>query len=85
MRNRKSIAVLVALAFVITLLTAVGASAQSASQCPSRTGSAGPEAKGSGRRQYPLRRFVQSPRPWRRRDYGALDGQHRRDFAQPEV
>ena len=31
MRNRKSIAVLVALAFVITLMTAVGSSAQSAS------------------------------------------------------
>src|SRR5258705_12062766 len=31
MRSRKSIAVLVALAFVITLMTAVGASAQSAS------------------------------------------------------
>ncbi len=31
MRNRKSIGVLVALAFVITLMTAVGSSAQSAS------------------------------------------------------
>ena len=81
MRNRKSIAVPVALAFVITLVTAVGAWAQGASKCPSRTGPAGTEAKGSGRRQYPQRRFVQSPGPWRQRDYGALDGQHRRHFA----
>ena len=39
---------LVALAFVMTLMTAVGASAQSASSCPSRTGSAGMKLKVQG-------------------------------------
>ena len=73
-QSRKSIAVLVALAFVITLMTAVGTSAQSASSAHPVQVPQGAEAKGSGRRQCPHRRFVQSPRPWRRRDYGALDG-----------
>ena len=84
MRNRKSIAVLVALAFVITLMTAVGAVGARRNQGPSGTGSAGSEAKGPGRRQYPQRRFVQSPGSWRRRDFGAHDRQDQGHLARDE-
>ena len=82
MRNRKSIAVLVALAFVITLMTAVGSSAQSASNARPVQVPQGEKQKIQGVVSVRSGDSFKVRDPSGNETSRALNGRHRRHFAQ---